>query len=149
MRTFWLLRHQPPLETGVFGVLKDNVVPFCVTLENEEYIFPEGDYICKRVNSPKFGNTFEITGIPGRTNILFHWGAEEKHSRGCVILGESYTVVNDREMLGYSRSWAFKEFLERTEDVSEFMLKARKWYPDYDKALQYKPPYERFMESKE
>lgn len=149
MRIFWLLRHQPPLETGVFGVLKDNIVPFCVTLENDEYIFPEGDYICKRVNSPKFGNTFEITGIEGRSHILFHWGAEEKHSRGCVILGESYTVVNGREMLGYSRSWAFKEFLERTEGVDEFILKVRKWYPDYGRVPKYKPPYERLRKTKE
>ena len=135
MRIFYLLRHNPPLDTGIFGVLKDGNVPFCVTVENNDYIFPEGDYLCKRIDSPKFGNTFEITGIEGRSHILFHWGKEEEDSLGCVILGETYTVVNNKEMVGFSRNYAFKEFLERTNGINEFMLKVRLWQsePNEDK----------------
>ena len=127
MREFWLLRHEPPLDTGIFGVLKDENVPFCVTVENNDYVFPEDDYLCKRVNSPKFGNTFEITGIENRSHILFHWGKEEEDSLGCVILGETYTVVNNKEMVGFSKDYAFREFIERTTGIAEFLLRVRKW----------------------
>ncbi|HXT13096.1 MAG TPA: DUF5675 family protein [Candidatus Angelobacter sp.] len=29
----------------------------------------------------------EITGVPGRTNILFHGGNQPKNSEGCILLG--------------------------------------------------------------
>ena len=31
---------------------------------------PAGTYIVKRVDSPRFGDTFEITGVPNRSHIL-------------------------------------------------------------------------------
>lgn len=31
---------------------------------------PEGKYVCRRVNSPRFGNVFEVTNVPGRTQRL-------------------------------------------------------------------------------
>lgn len=110
------------IESGIFGVLKDDGVPFCVTIENNDYTFPDGEYLCIRVKSPKFGDTFEIIGIPGRTVILFHWGNWENDSTGCVILGENYAILSNKEAIGSSKI-AFREFLERTKDVNEFKLK--------------------------
>lgn len=121
MRQFYLYRISN-ISDGIQGVLLDGDTAFCVTLENNDYIFPDGEYVCRRILSPKFGNTFEITGIPNRTHILFHWGAEEEHSKGCVILGETFTVVNGKNMVGYSKEYAFKEFLDRTNSIDEFML---------------------------
>jgi hypothetical protein len=114
---------------GIFGVLKDDKVPFCLTLENNNYYIPDGTYICIRVNSPKFGNTFEITGVKNRTHILFHWGNIEEHSEGCVILGEQFEPVKikDYELKNgvLSSKIAFAEFLKRTKGINEFKLKIK------------------------
>jgi len=111
---------------GIFGVLKDDKIPFCLTLENNDYYIPDGTYICKRVNSPKFGNTFEITGVNNRTHILFHSGNIEEHSLGCVILGEQFETVKiknyDLKNGVLSSKMAFAEFLRRTEGINEFKL---------------------------
>ena len=48
---------------------------------------PVGSYVCKRVISPKYGETFEITGVDGRTHILFHEGNYPSNTMGCVLLG--------------------------------------------------------------
>ena len=127
-RIFQLVRIADIVD-GIFGVLKDDEVPFCVTVENNDYVFPDGDYLCKRVNSPKYGNTFEITGVSGRTHILIHWGNWEDNSLGCVIVGEFYDPLNTKDNItkngiGSSKK-AFNEFIDRTKDINEFVLKIR------------------------
>ena len=51
---------------------------------------PAGSYVTRRVTSPKFGETFEVTGVPGRANILFHHGNTEEDTEGCILLGSSF-----------------------------------------------------------
>jgi len=114
---------------GIFGVLKDEGVPFCVTVENNDYIYPDGDYICRRVNSPKYGNTFEVTNVKGRTHILIHWGNWEDNSLGCTILGESFDPLRKKDGkmkngVAYSKK-AFNEFISRTQGIDEFLLRVR------------------------
>ena len=117
------------IKDGIFGVLKDDGVPFCVTVENNDYIYPDGDYIIRRVNSPKYGETFEVTNVPGRTHILIHWGNWEENSLGCTILGESYDPLRkkDGEMkngVAYSKK-AFREFMDRMKGCDEALLRVR------------------------
>jgi len=138
LKTFWLLRISPDNPDGIFGVLRDGQVPFCVTVENNDYVFPDGDYLCKRVNSPKFGNTFEITGIKGHNHVLFHWGNWEDDSKMCVILGEKFEPVWDskrnrtKDGVQESKNGGFREFLERTKGIDKFVLKARTIkFPEY------------------
>lgn len=90
-------------------------------LNNEPYIscIPNGNYCCKRVDSPRFGNTFEITGVDGRSHILFHWGNYEKDTLGCILLG--MTQVPDLNMISKSRM-GFGKFIKYTQDINEFML---------------------------
>lgn len=136
MKHFWIWRF-PSIREGTFGVFLDDKLPFCLTLErpwlnNERNIscFPDGDYICKRVNSPTFGNTFEITNIPGRSECLFHCGNIMDDSHGCTVLGEQYEYIFV-EKKGIGRNGvqasgkAFSEFLERTKDIDEFILHVR------------------------
>ncbi|GAG80142.1 unnamed protein product, partial [marine sediment metagenome] len=85
------------IKDGTFGVLFDEETPFCLTLEREwkdnrkgESCIPIGTYSCKRVISPKFGNTFEVCNVPGRSHILFHKGNLEDDSHGCILTGEEY-----------------------------------------------------------
>jgi hypothetical protein len=126
----WLWRF-PSTIYGTFGVLLDGFIPFCVAIEREwrnnqknVSCFPDGDYVCQRVLSPKFGDTFEITNIPNRTHCLFHKGNIDDDSHGCVILGEQYESVLDSYGV-VSSGKAFKEFLDRTKDMNSFMLHVR------------------------
>ena len=81
---------------GTIGVLKINKKVFCYTLEpadrlnkpNESCI-PVQQYICRRVRSPKFGETFMIAGVPNRTNILYHAGNVAGDTLGCILLGQT------------------------------------------------------------
>jgi hypothetical protein len=82
---------------GTFGVLRDGAIPFAVTMEppwsnNEQRVscIPPGLYTCKRVVSPKFGETFEVTGVPGRSHILFHAGNTLDDTEGCIMVAEEF-----------------------------------------------------------
>lgn len=57
------------------------------TLENEDFIIPEGRYPVRLTYSPKFGKWMpEICDVPNRTGIRFHLGTRPSHSTGCVLL---------------------------------------------------------------
>jgi len=131
-RSFTIIRS-PSNEDGTFGMMLDGQSPFCLTLEREwvdnkkgESCIPNGIYLCKRVQSPKFGNTFEICNVPNRTEILFHKGNIEDDSHGCIILGEQFEPIRTYEhglkngVLSSGK--AMEEFLERTEGIDEFRL---------------------------
>ena len=113
-------------DRGTFGVALDDGEPFCVTCElpwkdNQVNVscIPTGVYEATRVDSPRFGNTFEVKNVEGRTHILFHKGNFAlRDSRGCILLGESY---NPGDTVGSSRN-AFNEFLDRTKDYDNFLL---------------------------
>lgn len=116
---------------GTFGVLFDEETPFCLTLEREwkanrrnVSCIPTGKYLCKAVDSPKFGETFEITEVRGRSHILFHRGNIEDDSHGCIILGEEYGEL-DFKMAVLSSGRAFKEFRGRTYNLDEFELEVK------------------------
>jgi len=102
-----------------FGVLTIGSTPICVTLElpwrnNERNIsrIPEGEYICRLVDSPSFGKTFQICDVPDRGHILFHKGNFSVDSRGCVLLGCEFGV----NMVSESKK-AFNNFMNYfTED---------------------------------
>ncbi len=127
MKTFKLIRVAM-IEDGTFGVLLDTGVPFCVTVERKwlnnqtgESCIPTGDYDCRRVNSPKFGNTFEVANVPNRTAILFHKGNLMQDSHGCIIVGEQFEPLNGKTAILASGK-AFQEFLQRLEGLNEFRL---------------------------
>lgn len=115
-------------EDGVFGVLTLDNQAVCLTLErswlgNQQNIscVPPDIYLCKRIDSPKFGDTFQFMNVPGRTNILFHIGNTPDDSLGCVLLGSEYgELESKRGILGSSK--AFKKFMTITEGVDAFPL---------------------------
>lgn len=52
---------------------------------------PDGRYQCRRTIYNRYQvETFEITGVPNRSRILFHWGNTEENVEGCVMLGLLY-----------------------------------------------------------
>ena len=95
---------------GTFGVLRINKQAFCVTLESQNKAIPTGQYICKPIESPKFGGTFQVQDVPGRSNILFHPGNTVEDTAGCVLIGESFGKLrSDRAILNSGKT--FKAFL--------------------------------------
>ncbi len=104
-------------ESGTFGVLRINKQVFCCTLEpadreNQVSVssIPAQQYICRPVESPTHGGTFEVTNVPGRTHVLFHAGNVAANTEGCILLGEHFgKLKGERAIL--NSGWTFKEFL--------------------------------------
>ena len=112
----------------IIGQLYIDEEEFCYTLErpwmdNKPNIscIPLGRYICKRVDSPKFGNTFEITNVNDRTHILLHSGNLWSDSHGCVILGDDLGYIDGYPAVLNSRK-TFKAFLGHMEEVNSFEM---------------------------
>ena len=123
-----LIRLENNHNYGTFGTLKIAKETFCVTLEppdllNERNVscIPAGQYLCSRVNSPKFGNTFEVRHVPGRSNILFHAGNWVKNTEGCILLAQSYGKIHgDRAVLNSGST--FRNFLNEMREHYTFHL---------------------------
>ena len=131
MKVLTLYRF-PSRPDGTFGALCDadanGIFPFCVTVERpwadnrpQESCIPLGEYLCKRVNSPKFGETFEITNVPGRTHILIHKGNYYTDSIGCLIVASQWEPINGVNAIQGSGN-AFAEFMGRIGADNEFKL---------------------------
>jgi len=115
-------------DDGIFGVIIDGNIPFALTVErkwinNQPNIscIPAGEYICKRINSPEFGDTFEVMNVPNRSHILLHKGNIMDDSHGCIIIGEQFESMKNKTAV--LASWkGFSEFKERTQGWNFFKL---------------------------
>ena len=115
-------------EDATFGVLINGNIPFAVTLEpawedNKKGIscIPSGPYSCKRVKSPRFGDTFEILDVEGRTHILFHKGNSERNTQGCVLIAEEFGKLNGKAAV-LASGRGFTEFMSILKEIDEFDL---------------------------
>jgi len=128
MRQVTLVRLNTDPNHGTFGVLLIDGETFCVTLEpykrdNQVGVssIPTGQYICERYSSQKYPNTFEITGVAGRTKVLFHKGNVDRATRGCVLLGQYFgKLKSERAVLNSGAT--FGAFLVALKNESKFML---------------------------
>jgi hypothetical protein len=113
-----------------FFPLKDKVY-WLVELpyrDNERNVsaIPVGEYKCKRRPSTKnlnagYNTAFEITGVPGRSDILFaHIGNSVRDIRGCSAVGLKVSLAVE----GVSNSPdAVAQYMKDLEGVNEFTLK--------------------------
>lgn len=123
-----LIRLEENENFGTFGVLLIQKEVFCVTLEPPDFLnmkfvscIPEQQYLCSRVNSPTFGNTFEVRHVPDRTHVLFHAGNRVEDTEGCILLAQHFGKLRgDRAVLNSGRT--FRKFLDTMEDVTTFHL---------------------------
>lgn len=115
-------------EDGTFGTLSFKKKPFVVTLEREwlknlvgKSCITAGTYDCKRVDSPRFGDTFEVTNVFGRSHILFHKGNLDDDSHGCILVAEEFGKLGNDD--GVVRSTqGYGEFMRLLENDNEFKL---------------------------
>ena len=127
MKTLILKRVATGIQ-GTFGAILYKNTPFAVTLEREWKdnrkgisCIPEGNYKCKRVDSPRFGNTFEVTNVPNRSNILFHKGNLDDDSSGCILLGEQFGEIKGKSGILSSRQ-GYNEMMSIMMDDYGFRL---------------------------
>lgn len=114
---------------GTFGVLRIGQIPFALTLEqpwrgNETNIscIPPTEYICRRVTSPKFGETFEVQGVERRSHILFHRGNTLADTHGCILVGEEFATDGGIPIVGASAK-GYGEFMMKLTGLNEFTLR--------------------------
>lgn len=56
------------------------------TLENADFLIPEGTYPVERTWSPKFKKFLPIINdVPDRSGIRIHRGTIPEHSQGCIL----------------------------------------------------------------
>ena len=56
------------------------------TLENADFLIPEGTYPVERTWSPRFKKFLpEIQNVPDRSGIRIHRGTIPEHSQGCIL----------------------------------------------------------------
>jgi hypothetical protein len=95
------LRRDQTSADGTFGTMFYNGKQICLTCElpwddnaPDASCIPAGNYQVIPHNSPDHPNTWEITGVPGRSGILIHNGNVETQSLGCILVGNSFGNVN-------------------------------------------------------
>lgn len=115
------LKRTHKREDGIFGVLDIDGKPFAVCLENSKLHIPKGEYECFRsyYNAGKY-ETFEIP-VPNRTHILFHKGNVDENSKGCLLVAESFGILNGKVAVISSKE-GFGEFMDYLSGENKFKL---------------------------
>ena len=132
--TVRILRLEENFKYGTFGALILAGEFFCVTLENPDIVnkknissIPAQQYLCRKVESPKWRETYEITDVPDRTHVLFHPGNLVEHTEGCIILGQHPGKLRENRAILNSGN-TFRSFLKRMELYHEFLLTIKEHY---------------------
>lgn len=111
-------------------LLIEDLVRFCTLenpwLDNAQNIscIPEGTYDFVRTGSYRFGRTFKVSGVEGRTHILVHWGNTAKDTEGCILLGSRFGSLYGEPAVLASRD-AFRRFMNlmNSLDIEETTIK--------------------------
>ena len=112
-----LIRLETDPRQGTFGVWKVNKAVFCVTLEPPDRqnavgvsCIPAGQYRMQRVLSGRYGETFEVMDVPGRTLVRLHSGNRVIDTEGCILLAQYFGKLSgDRAVLNSGST--FNEFM--------------------------------------
>lgn len=82
---------------------------------------PEGVYKAKSHNSPKFGKTFWLQNVEGRSEILMHVGNFTSDLLGCIAPGTAHRDINgDGIMDVISSRVAMNQLLKMLWSQNEF-----------------------------
>lgn len=83
---------------------------------------PEGTYRVTRHTSPKFGKTFWVRDVPGRSAILIHPGNYYYHTLGCILVGIDQKDINKDGLIDNVSSKKAMEILLEN-DITELEVK--------------------------
>lgn len=106
-----ILRTVQQDDSGTFAqlILGETVLAFTCELpwkdnEPEVSCIPAGTYDCIPHDSLKHPQTWEITGVPGRSEILIHIGNTTKDTLGCVLVGTMFLRGPGLKCIGVAHS---------------------------------------------
>lgn len=75
------------------------------TLENADFIIPEGTYPVSVTFSPRFKRMLPLVmQVPGRSGIRFHRGTRPEHSKGCILVSAAMEQQLTAEWLALQAS---------------------------------------------
>ncbi len=114
---------------GIIGILSINNTPECVTLEPPwkdnkafESCVPAGIYQLKRIESPKYGDTFEIQNVQDdRKHCIIHPGNRLRDTLGCVLTGTRIGFLHGELAILDSKK-AYEKFLHSMGSDKEAIL---------------------------
>ena len=89
MNTIYLKRG-PVTDAGIFGTITLSWDSWtAVSLENTALVISIGTFKMEWHTSPHLNNSVVpmLLNIPGRTEVLIHWGNVESCSEGCILCG--------------------------------------------------------------
>lgn len=93
-------------------------------IENNEVrrsCIPDGTYRVTKHTSPKFGKTFWVRDVEGRTAILIHPGNYHYHTLGCILVGTDQKDLNSDGLIdNVSSKKAMSKLLEY--DITELEI---------------------------
>lgn len=81
---------------------------------------PVGTYKVVKAISPRYGESFLVKDVPGRSHILIHPGNYNRDTKGCILLGAKFLDINRDGLKDITNSRRMVEALEAITD--EFML---------------------------
>jgi hypothetical protein len=124
-----LLRLTRTPTQPTYGVLlRDDGTPFALTLErpwldNQRMVscIPAGTYRAIRHQSARFGETFWLQDVPGRSEILFHKGNIDDDSHGCILVGKEFDQVKGEHGIVSSKK-GFDQFMRVQRGADEFTI---------------------------
>jgi hypothetical protein len=86
------------------------------TLENAEFIIPEGKYELKMTYSPRFKKMMPLVdGVKGRSGIRIHTGTIPEHSKGCILMTPKGVEII-KELLTQNKKKDEKTFIHISSD---------------------------------
>jgi hypothetical protein len=125
------LRRFQVRENGAFGYLSsqagEQVAVTCERTFDDPVapVIPAGTYQCVRgmhtLDGTHYFVTYEVTGVPGHTGLLFHTGNTELDSKGCILLGTYFGTLGGELAVLESRQ-AFANFLSFVGNFDSFEL---------------------------
>lgn len=87
MAVIHLIRTSKAVKAVWGKMFLGGVVGEITTLENADYIIPDGTYPVSATFSPKFQKNLPlIDKVPKRSGIRIHTGSRPEHSQGCVLV---------------------------------------------------------------
>ena len=122
-----VLRLEQSEDQPTRGVLLIHDILFCVTLElpwrdNQRNIscIPDGVYDAVKYVSPTYGLTIKIINVPGRSDILLHYGNYKRNTQGCILIARSYgdSTEQDEGMICNSKV-VYRQFQEIIRKLPE------------------------------
>ncbi len=92
-------------------------------LHNRTYVscIPTGVYDVQIVSSPKFGVTYQVLDVTGRTHILFHKANRPSELEGCIAPVSSYGILGE-EWAGMQSAIAYEKLMKALNNEDHKMI---------------------------